>query len=72
MNNDIFKVNFYKLHCGVIHGFCFKLKLGSLINEIGGCTLHYTQHTDCHLVTAEKNLPSLVKCTSCSGSCGFH
>ena len=76
MNNDIFKVNFYKLHCSVTYDFCFKLKLGSLINEIGGgggrSTLQNTQYTDCHLVTAETNLPLLVKCTSCSGSCGLH
>ena len=43
MNNDIFKVNFYKHHCDVIHGFYFKLKLGSLINELGGCIMHSTQ-----------------------------
>ena len=43
MNYDIFNVNFYKHHCDVTHGVCFKPKLGSLIDELGACTMHSSQ-----------------------------
>ena len=43
INYDIFNVNFYKHHCDVIHGVCIKPKLGSLINELGACTMHSSQ-----------------------------